>query len=102
MFERMKRRLGMVAEPYSSGTGGRLVRAGEVLSLAGATGAVLGRGNRLVSALSGATLLAASVATRFGVFHAGMESANDPRYTVEPQRARADRDGSRASSRTGA
>jgi Polysulphide reductase, NrfD len=88
MFQRMKRRMGMVAEPYSSGKGGRLVRAGEVLSLAGATGAVLGRRNRLVSALSGAALLAASVATRFGIFHAGMESANDPRYTVEPQRAR--------------
>jgi hypothetical protein len=88
MFERMKKRMGMVAEPYSSGKGGRLVRAGEVLSLAGAAGAVLGRRNRVASALSGAALLAASLATRFGIFHAGMDSANDPRYTVEPQRER--------------
>jgi hypothetical protein len=88
MFEVMKRRMGMVAEPYSSGTGGRLVRAGEVLALAGAAGAVAGRGNRPASALSGVALLAASVATRFGIFQAGMESARDPRYTVEPQRER--------------
>jgi hypothetical protein len=27
---------------------------------------------------------------RFGVFHAGQQSARDPRYTVEPQRARVD------------
>jgi Polysulphide reductase, NrfD len=87
-FELMKRRMGMVAEPYSSGTGGRLARAGEVLALAGTAGAVLGRRNRLAAALSGVALLAASAATRFGIFHAGMESARDPRYTVEPQRER--------------
>jgi hypothetical protein len=28
------------------------------------------------------------MATRFGMFQAGMESAQDPRYTVEPQRER--------------
>jgi Polysulphide reductase, NrfD len=88
MFERMKKRMGMVAEPYSSGKGGRLVRVGEVLSLAGAAGAVLGRRNRAASALSGMALMGASVATRFGIFQAGMDSANDPRYTVEPQRER--------------
>jgi len=26
--------------------------------------------------------------TRFGIFQAGMASADDPKYTVEPQRAR--------------
>ena len=88
MFERMKKRLGTVAEPYSAGMGGRYIRAGQVLSLAGAAGAVLGRRRRVVSALAGASLLAASAATRWGIFHAGMESARDPRYTVEPQRER--------------
>jgi hypothetical protein len=33
-------------------------------------------------------LLAGSAATRFGIFEAGMASARDPRYTVEPQRDR--------------
>ncbi|CCH78848.1 exported hypothetical protein [Nostocoides japonicum T1-X7] len=37
---------------------------------------------------SGLCLLAASAFTRFGVFEAGIESAKDPRYTIEPQRRR--------------
>ena len=88
VFEWMKKRIGMVGEPYSSGKGGRLIHLGETLALAGAAGAVLGRRSRSGSALSGAALLAASVSTRFGIFHAGMDSARDPRYTVEPQRER--------------
>jgi hypothetical protein len=64
------------------------VRASQVLSVTGAAGAVLGRRSRLASALSGAALLAASACTRWGIFHAGMDSARDPRYTVEPQRER--------------
>jgi hypothetical protein len=32
--------------------------------------------------------MAASACTRFGVFHAGQESARDPKYTVVPQRER--------------
>ncbi|MET7402072.1 hypothetical protein ABZS66_52175, partial [Dactylosporangium sp. NPDC005572] len=44
--------------------------------------------SRVVSALSGAALLAGSLATRFGIFEAGVESTKDPRYVVEPQRTR--------------
>ena len=33
-------------------------------------------------------LFAGSAATRWGVFHAGLASANDPKYTVVPQRER--------------
>jgi hypothetical protein len=87
-FERMTRRIGMVAGPYSSGRGGRYVRAGKVLSLLGAAGAALGRRSRIASAASGAALLAASAATRWGIYHAGMASAGDPKYTVIPQRQR--------------
>ena len=36
----------------------------------------------------GAALMGASAATRWGVFHAGMASATDPKYTVVPQRKR--------------
>jgi hypothetical protein len=95
-FERMTRRLGMVAEPYRTGRGGAYIRAGQVLGALGATGAALsgtplvpgGRARRLVAAVSGAALLGTSVATRWGVFHAGMASARDPKYTVVPQRQR--------------
>jgi polysulfide reductase-like protein len=92
-FERMTRRIGMVAEPYHHGRGGAYIRAGQALSVLGAAGAVFGRRDRLLSGLSGAALLAASAATRWGVFHAGLESANDPRYTVVPQRQRLTRRG---------
>ncbi|MBV8994109.1 MAG: polysulfide reductase NrfD [Pseudonocardiales bacterium] len=87
-FERMERRIGMTAEPYSQGRGGAYVRAGKVLSVLGVVGALLGRRSRLVSALSGAALLASSAATRWGIFHAGMQSAKDPKYTIIPQRER--------------
>src|SRR5262249_58995620 len=87
-FERMTRRVGMVAGPYRSGRGGAYIRAGQALSVLGVAGALLGRRSRAISALSGASLLAASAATRWGIFHAGLDSARDPKYTVVPQRAR--------------
>jgi hypothetical protein len=101
-FERMTHRMGMVAEPYHSGRGGAYIRAGQVLGAIGATGAALsgtplvpaGVLRRVLTAGSGAALMAASVATRFGVFHAGMASARDPKYTVVPQRERLAKHGS--------
>ncbi|WP_433873109.1 NrfD/PsrC family molybdoenzyme membrane anchor subunit [Saccharopolyspora sp. CA-218241] len=87
-LERMKRRIGMVAEPYSSGRAARYLRASALLSLTGMAGAFAGRRNRLASALSGTALLVASAATRWGVFHAGLASADDPKYVVVPQRER--------------
>ncbi len=85
------RRLGDLAEPYESGTPGRLLRAAELLTAGGLAGAVLGGRSRAVSALAGASLLAASAMTRFGVFEAGMTTARDPKYTIVPQRRRRDR-----------
>ena len=85
---RVETRYGLLSEPYHEGKAGRLLRASQVLTVAGVAGALLGRGNRLASGLSGAALLAGSLATRFGVFEAGMHSARDPKYTVIPQRQR--------------
>jgi hypothetical protein len=85
-FERMERRMGMVAEPYSTGRAGAYIRAGKVLSVAGAIGALAGR--PALTRAAGVALVAASAATRWGIYHAGMRSAEDPRYTVVPQRAR--------------
>ncbi|NLU74853.1 polysulfide reductase NrfD [Streptomyces sp. HNM0575] len=85
----MERRLGLVAEVYRDGTGGRWMRAAEVLSAAGAAGAGLLAGrSRVAAGVSGLALLAASACTRLGVFHAGLESSKDPKYTVVPQRER--------------
>jgi formate-dependent nitrite reductase membrane component NrfD len=85
----LKGRLGMVAETTATGTAGRRLRAAQALAASGALGAtLLARRSRLGAALSGAALLAGSALLRFGVFAAGMASAEDPRYTVEPQRER--------------
>ncbi|MFD6952390.1 polysulfide reductase [Nocardiopsis sp. TSRI0078] len=84
----MEHRMGLSGEPYRRGRAGVFVRTAKALTLAGAAGAVLGRRSRLLSAVSGAALLAGSACTRLGVFHAGKQSAADPRYTVVPQRRR--------------
>jgi len=79
---------GLLSEPYATGRAGRLLRTGRALTAAAVAGAVLGKRSRVVSALSGLALLAASAITRFGIFEGGMASARDPRYTVVPQKAR--------------
>jgi hypothetical protein len=81
----MKRRLGMLAEPYEKR---RLLRAAEVLTASGAVAGLLFGRRRPVAALAGVALLAGSALTRLAVFEAGRDSANDPKYTVVPQRAR--------------
>jgi hypothetical protein len=84
----MEKQMGLVGEPYGRGLAGALTRTAKSLTLAGAVGAVLGRRNRVVSALSGAALVGGSALTRLGVFQAGVQSAEDPKYTVVPQRER--------------
>jgi hypothetical protein len=86
--QRIERRLGLLSEPYRTGRAGRLLRTGRALTAAGVAGALFGRRSKVLSVLSGAALLAASVATRFGIFDGGVASAKDPKYTVVPQRER--------------
>lgn len=80
--------MGIAAEPLHEGRAGTYLQASKALTVAGVIGSVLGRRSRAASAVSGAALMAASACTRFGIFHAGQESARDPRYTVVPQRER--------------
>ena len=89
MMHQVEHGHGLVSEPYRTGRAGKLLRAARACT---ATGAVLTltAGRRRSPAMVGGALLAAgSALTRFGVFDAGMASATDPKYTVEPQRARA-------------
>ena len=81
---------GLLSEPYTQGRAGKFLRASKVLTIAGMAGAMLGRRSRAVSALSGLALLTGSALTRFGIYHGGLESARDPKYTVIPQRERLD------------
>lgn len=83
-----ERRLGMVAETWREGRAGTLLRAARLLTVAGAAGAALFGGEcRACACAAGLALLAGSACTRFGVFAAGIASADDPRYTTVPQRA---------------
>jgi hypothetical protein len=86
--ELLKRRLGMVAEPYERGRPGRLMRLASRMTLGATVVSTLSGRSRAVTALCGATLVASSLITRFGVFEAGLASARDPKYTVVPQRER--------------
>jgi hypothetical protein len=87
-FRSMKRRIGLAAEPYEQGRPHLLLRAAELLTAGGAALALLGGRDRRPAAVAGAALLTGSAALRFGVFHAGVASAEDPKYTVVPQRER--------------
>jgi hypothetical protein len=78
----------VVAEPLHQGKAGVMLKWSERLAAAGGLGTLLGGRNRAVAAASGLALLAASALTRFGVFEAGLSSARDPRYTIEPQKKR--------------
>jgi len=80
--------MGLLSEPYREGRAGKFLRAGRFLTAAGVVGALAGRRSRVVSALSGVSLLTASLLTRFGIFDGGVASAKDPKYTVLPQRER--------------
>ena len=88
--QRIEHRLGLVGEPYRTGRAGRLLKLGRVVTGASVALGVLGRRSRLASAVAGVGLMTSSAFTRFAIFDAGMTSAEDPMYTVVPQRERLD------------
>lgn len=92
--ELMERRLATVpgqslVEPYHEGRPGRLMRTAKRLTIAGHALTLLGLKWPRLRRLAGVSYTAGSVALRFGVFEGGLASANDPKYTVGPQKERA-------------
>ncbi|MFG2602784.1 NrfD/PsrC family molybdoenzyme membrane anchor subunit [Streptomyces sp. NPDC048514] len=88
-FRLMKRRMGRTAEPFEEGGPHALLCAAEALTAGGAAlAAYAGGRSRPGAAVAGAALLAGSAALRFGIFQGGVASAEDPKYTVVPQRER--------------
>jgi formate-dependent nitrite reductase membrane component NrfD len=83
------RRLGETAEPYRQGRPGTAMRIAENLTAVSLGTALAARRSRLAAVLSGAALVASSALTRRGIFEAGIASARDPKYTIQPQRERA-------------
>ncbi len=86
---RMHGAAGLADECYRKGRAGTLMKGAKALTLAGSALAVAGHRAPVLGRIGGAALVAASLCTRFGIFAAGVESTRDPRYVVQPQRARA-------------
>lgn len=84
----MEIRMGVPGEAFEEPKARRYNRLAKGLVGAGVGAAALGRRSRLLRATAGMCLLAGSALTRFAIFEAGMASAEDPRYTVVPQRER--------------
>jgi hypothetical protein len=85
----MEKRMGLPGEAYEQGRAQRYSRIATAATTAGVlTAALLGRRSHAAAAAAGAALVAGSAMTRFAVFQAGLNSAEDPRYTVVPQRQR--------------
>jgi formate-dependent nitrite reductase membrane component NrfD len=80
----MEHRIGGVAEAYTTGEAGRYRQAARVLD--GAAVALSLLGGRRMHRMGAALALAGSAATRFSVFKAGFQAAEDPRYALEIQR----------------
>lgn len=96
----MQNRLGrLVGEPYRQGAAGRFAKLAVGCTSAGAALVAITGRRRAGTVVGGGLLLAGSLFERFAVYRAGLQSASDPKYTVLPQRERAARAGTRATTR---
>ena len=84
----MERRLGEVGEPYREGRAGAYAKLAKGLATAGALVTAVRGARGRGAAAGGALVLAGAVLLRWAVFEAGVQSAQDPGYTVGPQRSR--------------
>jgi hypothetical protein len=87
----MEQRLGELAHPYHEGKAGRLAKTARAMVAAGLLGIALPARRRGLRLGAAALLLAGSAVERFAIFHAGVQSAENPRATIAPQRDRVDR-----------
>ena len=100
LMQAMELRLGKVGEVYRQGAAGRFSWAAK--GLAGAGAALLarrGRKSRTAAVAGGAMVCAGELCLRWAVYKAGFQSARDPQYVVEPQRDRAEREGTKATTK---
>jgi formate-dependent nitrite reductase membrane component NrfD len=86
---RLESRVGPVREAYETGDAARYLQRASTLTAAGVLGSLLlGRRSRIAAAASGLALMAGGLFERLGLLHAGIQSTQDPKYVVEPQRRR--------------
>ena len=85
----MERRLGeRVGSAYHQGPAGQLLRAAKALTGAGAATVALNGRRRTGAVVGGLAVVAGGLLERWGIFKAGVASAQDPKATVGPQRDR--------------
>jgi formate-dependent nitrite reductase membrane component NrfD len=84
----LEHRLGDLGEAYRRGRAGVLRRLAAASNVAGVAALLLGARRRPARVAGSLLLLAGAAAERFTVFHAGIESADDPTFTVRQQRRR--------------
>ena len=86
----MQKGLGPVlSEPYRKGDAGMMEKSAMLTGLASLILAVAGRKNRAVSQAAAAFSIVSGVLERFTILEAGKQSAQDPKYVIEQQRAAA-------------
>jgi hypothetical protein len=84
----MRRHLGARGEVYEEGTAGRFHRAATIATAAGATAVAAAGRRRWLARLGAVCVLAGSICQRWAAYHAGFQSARDPRAVIGPQRER--------------
>ena len=100
LMQAMELRLETVGEVYHQGEAGKLSRAAKGLAAAGAALlATRGRKSRASAVVGGAMVCAGELCLRWTVFKAGFQSARDPKYVVESQRQRIEREGTKATTK---
>ncbi|MFL5960262.1 MAG: NrfD/PsrC family molybdoenzyme membrane anchor subunit [Gaiellaceae bacterium] len=100
LMQAMETRLGQVGEVYHQGAAGKLTWTAKGLATAGAVLlARKGRQSRTAAVVGGALVCAGELCLRWAVFKAGFQSARDPKYVVESQRRRVEREGTRATTK---
>ena len=97
----MQRNLGEVlSEPYSRGKAHSLGKAAMTLGAAALALGIFGRRNRVASCTAAVVSIASGALERFTVMQAGKQSAEDPKYVIEQQRALELREGVRDNHRS--
>jgi formate-dependent nitrite reductase membrane component NrfD len=102
LTEIMEHRLGETGEVYKHEQAGTFGKAAKALTATGvAVLATRGKRSRGAQVLGGALVCAGSMCLRWSAYKAGFQSARDPKYVVKPQRERASRNGTKATTRPG-
>ncbi|MFY9887923.1 MAG: polysulfide reductase, partial [Streptosporangiaceae bacterium] len=82
----LEHRPGLAGEPYREGSAGQALRAARWLTPAGGVVSLAAGRSRIAAIAAAGLLTGGALATRFGVFRAGVASAADPKYVVASQR----------------